>query len=342
MFSDANSVYINNKEVKRIVSGDGGILYEKFDYVLNVEASPSIINIGETSVLTATLTYGNEPVEGETVVFASEEKQGSSTVVSSSGTYDFGDKFNIYLTNVSQLVIGDDNTNYIVIYSRPNTLHEILFYENGRLNDPCQYEIGTINVNGDVIRVFNTSDVEVYDIELDVDFTIWDIYPGDTATVSPVITPLLSAELSNGSYDVGDEYLLSDLDQNNNLNISIGTGTSIINIQGAYITSFLNQRPLIDDILDLSAEVIVKNNHITYTDSYGDEQTVDITGVDSSHLEVVLADSGVTLSAKQISQVTDSNGQANVGYVGKGTGGLNIQCSVQRILVNEIYIEDYY
>ena len=66
--NNINTLYIDGKPVRRASLG-GKVFYEKHNYHLGLVASPSSILIGDTSVVTATLTDYNDSVEGENVKF---------------------------------------------------------------------------------------------------------------------------------------------------------------------------------------------------------------------------------------------------------------------------------
>ena len=66
--NNLKSLYIDGKPVRKASLG-GKVFYEKHNYHLGLVASPSSILIGDTSVVTATLTDYNDPVEGESVKF---------------------------------------------------------------------------------------------------------------------------------------------------------------------------------------------------------------------------------------------------------------------------------
>ena len=93
--NNINTLYIDGKPVRKASLG-GKVFYEKHNYHLGLVASPSSILVGGTSVVTATLTDWNIPIEGETIDFDCT----MSTVVDETGVYDFGDYYEI---DISQL-----------------------------------------------------------------------------------------------------------------------------------------------------------------------------------------------------------------------------------------------
>lgn len=66
--NNINTLYIDGKPVRKASLG-GKVFYEKHNYHLGLVASPSSINVGETSEVTATVTDYSDPVEGENVKF---------------------------------------------------------------------------------------------------------------------------------------------------------------------------------------------------------------------------------------------------------------------------------
>ena len=71
VFDNANSVIINNKEVQSIITSNGGVIYEKpIGYELVLSSNKSIIQSGESTTLSATLTENNVPMEEETIFFS--------------------------------------------------------------------------------------------------------------------------------------------------------------------------------------------------------------------------------------------------------------------------------
>ena len=121
MFSNAKSVEINGKEVKSIILENGAILYKKDEsYLLSVTSDKNILSHYDNDVatLTATLTQGGVPVEGEEVKFYITEDipaglsfTGTNFTVSSSSSglsgnnivIDWGDGSTTTYTGVSSL-----------------------------------------------------------------------------------------------------------------------------------------------------------------------------------------------------------------------------------------------
>ena len=69
MFTNAKTVMIGNKEVKSIVTSNGGVLYERKGYGLSLTSDKSSLSTNESATLTATLTNNYAPVVNETIYF---------------------------------------------------------------------------------------------------------------------------------------------------------------------------------------------------------------------------------------------------------------------------------
>ena len=70
MFSNAESVYINNKEVASIVTADGGVLYQKdsgYDLLLTCDKPVLSLHDNDSCTVTGVLTLNGVPVQDETI-----------------------------------------------------------------------------------------------------------------------------------------------------------------------------------------------------------------------------------------------------------------------------------
>ena len=70
MFSNAESIYINNKEVESIVTADGGVLYQKdsgYDLLLTCDNPILSFNDGDACTLSGVLTFNGVVVPDETI-----------------------------------------------------------------------------------------------------------------------------------------------------------------------------------------------------------------------------------------------------------------------------------
>lgn len=70
MFSNAESIYINNKEVASIVTADGGVLYEKnpgYDLLLTCDNPILSFNDGDACTLSGVLTFNGVVVPDEPI-----------------------------------------------------------------------------------------------------------------------------------------------------------------------------------------------------------------------------------------------------------------------------------
>ena len=70
MFSNAESVYINNKEVASIVTADGGVLYQKdsgYDLLLTCDKHVLSLHDNDSCTVTGVLTLNGVPVQDETI-----------------------------------------------------------------------------------------------------------------------------------------------------------------------------------------------------------------------------------------------------------------------------------
>ena len=70
IFDDAKTVMIGNKEVQSIITSNGGVIYEKpVGWELVLTGDKSVITIGETATLTATLTNNKVSQSGKSIIF---------------------------------------------------------------------------------------------------------------------------------------------------------------------------------------------------------------------------------------------------------------------------------
>lgn len=93
--------FIDGKPVKK-ASLDGKVFFEKHDYNLDVSASESIIQIDDSTTITARLTDYNEPVEGETCFIYDSDKAGTGYFTVWNITYS---TFILNLNNEGSLVL---------------------------------------------------------------------------------------------------------------------------------------------------------------------------------------------------------------------------------------------
>lgn len=73
MFNNAESVYIDGKEVESIITADGGVLYEKNpSYDLTLSCTKDILSLhdNDSCILTGVLTLNGFPVSDETVDYS--------------------------------------------------------------------------------------------------------------------------------------------------------------------------------------------------------------------------------------------------------------------------------
>ena len=165
------SLFIDGKEVM-IASLDGKVFYDN-SYKLNLTASKPIIQAGETTVFTAGLTYRRAPVQGETVIFHSEDVL-ETTVVDTSGTYDFGDCFIVDLTTIThgnRLQIGSNQNRgpCIFLYNPSATSNNVQIFRNA----PISYTCSRIMIKNSALYIESSNKwVEVGDVS-DIDLTSW-------------------------------------------------------------------------------------------------------------------------------------------------------------------------
>lgn len=194
-----------------------------------------------------------------------------------------------------------------------------------------------------------------YELSLVSDMDILSLYDGDIATLTATLTEygepvegetcvftgaLLKAEFGVGTYDVGDNYVLSDFyTQDNSSVLQIGTGTSFVTISGGYIEMFQDQRPIFSDELQEGSFITVKRGVLTYIEnSRGIEKDFWLSSYYISELLTVISTlDSVVIESCTIPVITDSNGECSVSYESKGAGDLNIKVEVPRILLQETY-----
>lgn len=73
MLSNAESVYINNKEVASIVTADGGVLYQKksgYDLLLTCDKPFLTLHDNDSCTVTGVLTLNGVPVQDETIDYS--------------------------------------------------------------------------------------------------------------------------------------------------------------------------------------------------------------------------------------------------------------------------------
>ena len=136
MFSNAKSVEINGKEVKSIILENGAILYEKeYPYVLSVSSDKDILSYADqdSATLTASLTKGGVPVEGEEVIFHTNKPIKGPVIYSSGDIITLSEGEEILIPKNAQFNI-DTGTNGSGDY---------FHWNNG------DFEYG--NINGDIV-----------------------------------------------------------------------------------------------------------------------------------------------------------------------------------------------
>lgn len=228
--SKISSLWIDGKPVKRASLG-GKIFFEKHDYELTVSVSEQIIQIGDETVLTACLTDYNVPVSGKTVIFSSDVFK--STVVSETGTYDFGDYVTIDLSNFKnidslssgndgKLVIGSSST-YLNIWGM--TFNNYIFcdyYRNGSEIDSVQVSLNHPLIIRDGVlyckKYIGGQQLRDYTLDVsDVDFTEWEFF----------------GKVIGVDVTVGEYWWASDVtDSNGEAHVSyVGKGAGDLNIQ---------------------------------------------------------------------------------------------------------------
>lgn len=328
-----SGLWIGGKSVRRASLG-GKVFFEKHDYDFSLTSDKSILSHAdnESATLTATLTDYNEPLPDEPVIFSAESVK--TKTVNTSGTYDFGYNFEIDYTNLStdgsKIIIGNPNgkciqvfcsggtkTIYVktpgesvVSYTRTLT-NNVVSIKNGILTANCVSENLTLNLK-----------------TLNIDLTQWTLEENaGSATITQYTYLLLKTDLSTGIIDAGNEYSISNFYTNDTVSqIILGQGSSVIQINGSYINAYVNQSPLLDDNLLLDSTISVENGYLTYMDSLGVEQTVDVSSISNlNQVTVQTFNEPPILESTIISKSTDNDGQCSVGYVSKGAGDLNIK-----------------
>ena len=168
-FDDVTSLVINNKEVQSIIASDGGIIYEKSTgYELVLTSDKSIIQTGESAVLSATLTNNNVPMANQTIVFNGlehTETLEANTEITVGDTYRFtsipsslSSSDRIYLNEEQTIYITSDrmgNKELVINGEAPYGQQYLDFFyvENGiiyyqRMNDILRhYDASSTNTN---------------------------------------------------------------------------------------------------------------------------------------------------------------------------------------------------
>ena len=180
--NNLKSLYIDGKPVKKASLG-GKVFYEKREYGLTVVASPTHIPVGGTSTINAYLIDQHGGVEGKTVTFTGEL---SSVVVDSSGTYDFGNNFEIdvsdMFSNGGGIYIGNlSNKNISIMYN--GTYLILSIFENVTLITNVILAGNFISIQDNVLTCQPTSGSSTYDIT-GIDLTQWTVTSNASVTVT--------------------------------------------------------------------------------------------------------------------------------------------------------------
>lgn len=181
MFTNAQTVVIDNKEVQSIVASNGGVLYEKpVNNSLILSSNKNSVSSNETVTLSATLTLNGSLASNETVVFTTS----NDVILSQTTLTDTIERFscsNFYL-DASALHYDDyggtlvynaffldgiPSSQYIEI-SNPNTF--VVYDSNKGINDTYNF-IGLLHFkNGILSFTDNNNVVQSIDIS-DWDYT---------------------------------------------------------------------------------------------------------------------------------------------------------------------------
>lgn len=179
IFDNAKTVMIGNKEVQSIITSNSGIIYEKpVGWELVLTGDKSVITTGETATLTATLTNGNVPQSGKSIIFC--DANYIPFIYSYNGSYNInrhlGNSFSIYylpqggthiqiesndfyiiITNNGLVRISADNRSWTNLFTTKTSLS----LKNGILSDDegHSYDISSYNNDFTLTTIFGKCEV---------------------------------------------------------------------------------------------------------------------------------------------------------------------------------------
>ena len=141
MFSNAESVYINNKEVASIVTADGGVLYQKdsgYDLLLTCDNPILSFNDGDACTLSGVLTFNGVVVPDEPIDY--NIMHDGTVLDSGSLTTDDNGEINL---NYIAAGVGDVD----VVFSLRSLLQKTYVIHDAKYYDTNTYTNGDTIVN---------------------------------------------------------------------------------------------------------------------------------------------------------------------------------------------------
>ena len=166
VFSNAQTVVMNNQEVDSIILSDGGVLYEAKNISLMLSYSPSTVYYGDTVTLTATLTKKNIGLANKTISFYTESESFIPTTETYSGItyncYEVNGEGNISFNGNSCIILQNNEIKTQADIYNGKHLIEIkdskLYIDGDEITtdiDPSKnYKIGIITTATDVTHHF--------------------------------------------------------------------------------------------------------------------------------------------------------------------------------------------
>jgi hypothetical protein len=309
LFDNVASVVMDNKIVSSIVTGDGGILYQKTGATsLSINVPLNLVYSDAFSITGYLKDSNNTGLVGETVSLKVGSTIVDSTTTTTGGAYSF-----------TESPVSAGNHSFQVIYAGAND------------NSPCSSSVVNRTIAKETTILTLSLNKQKYKV-------------GETATATMTLTDDDGTALNNAtvSYTIGSTQSTTTTNNNGVATVNFTVQSSVTSISCAYSTTSNYSASsdsesfsiVIPTLLSLSSStpIIESGTSATVTAVLVDQ---DGDGVVGETLSYQILCGGIVLDSG--SDDTDANGELDIVYTGTGVGDVEVIVSKSSMSLQETY-----